>query len=133
MASRGTASDLLAEALELLSGADRMHRQFFTLTLGRSEPSWTPPIDVIEGEHGLEVRVALPGVPRDAVEVRSDGRHLFVVGRRPLRANPGDSIHCLELPYGRFERRIELPEGRYELAERDLADGLLVLTLRRIG
>lgn len=133
MASRETGADLLAEAIELLRGADRMNRQFFTVTLGRTEPCWTPPVDIVESERRVEVRVALPGVPRETVEVRSDGRSLSVVGRRPLRASAGDAIHRLELPYGRFERRIDLPPGSYELTDRELADGLLVLTLRRVG
>jgi HSP20 family molecular chaperone IbpA len=41
-------------------------------------------------------------------------------------------IRRLEIPYGRFERRIELPAGRFEIGRRDLADGCLLLTLRKL-
>jgi HSP20 family molecular chaperone IbpA len=41
-------------------------------------------------------------------------------------------IHRLELPYGRFERRIELPPGRYEVVQRELIDGCLTLSLRKL-
>ncbi len=117
----------------MLREADRMHRQFFTLALGRAGPCWEPPIDVVEDARALVVRVALPGVDVADVEVRTDGVRLSVVGRRALAGIANATIHRLEIPYGRFERNIELPAGRYELHRREFADGCLVLTLRRLG
>ena len=52
-----------AQAWEMLSQADRMHRRFFTLAPGRAGPCWEPPVDIVEDAHTLIVRVALPGVP----------------------------------------------------------------------
>jgi HSP20 family protein len=46
----------------------------------------------------------------------------------PLRRN-ATALHRLEIPYGRFERRIALPGGRYELLERSYTNGCLVLRL----
>ena len=44
-------------------------------------------------------------------------------------------IHRVEIPYGRFERRIVLPlEDPYlplDLVEKTLADGVLTLTFRK--
>jgi HSP20 family molecular chaperone IbpA len=130
MAARDPAKSLLEEAFEMLREADRMHRQFFTIALGRGGPCWEPPVDIIEDERALIVRVALPGVDAGHVEVSTDGTRLHVLGVRPLV--PGTAIHRLEIPYGRFERAIELPRGRYEIAGRDFVAGCLVLTLRRI-
>jgi HSP20 family protein len=121
---------LIDEAFDMLREADRLHRQFMTLTLGRAGPCWEPPIDIVEDAQALLVRVALPGVVPDDVEIRTDGVHLSVVGRRPL-AVAGSTIHRLEIPYGRFERTIELPAGRYELGRREFADGCLLIELRR--
>jgi len=115
----------------MLREADRMHRQFFTLALGRSGPCWEPPIDIVENDHALVVRVALPGVSKADVEVRTDGTRLHVLGLRPPGAG-ASTIHRLEIPFGRFERTIELPPGRYELAGREFVDGCLVIALRRI-
>jgi HSP20 family molecular chaperone IbpA len=39
----------------------------------------------------------------------------------------------MELPYGRFERRVALPPGRFELSGRDLVDGCLTVTLRKLS
>jgi HSP20 family molecular chaperone IbpA len=133
MPPRDPGAGLFAEALDLLREADRMHRQFFTLPLGRREPCWEPPVDIVERGGALAIRVALPGVPERALEVSTDGISLRVVGMRRQSVARGDTIHRLEIPYGRFERRIALPPGRFELVSRELVDGCLVLTLRRIG
>jgi HSP20 family molecular chaperone IbpA len=121
---------LVDEAFDMLREADRLHRQFMTLALGRAGPCWEPPVDIVEDAHGLLVRVALPGVTPADVEIRTDGKRLSVVGRRPL-AVAGATIHRLEIPYGRFERDIELPPGRYELGRREFADGCLLIELQR--
>jgi HSP20 family molecular chaperone IbpA len=42
-------------------------------------------------------------------------------------------IHRLEMPHGRFERRIRLPSGRYERVRRAAAHGCLVITLEKSG
>lgn len=115
----------------MLREADRMHRQFFTVTRGAGGPCWEPPVDIIEDAHAVVVRVALPGVAAQDIEVRTDGTRLSVVGGRRLPAGRDAIIHRLEIPYGRFERAIDLPPGRYEIVARDLVDGCLVLALRR--
>lgn len=132
MTFRDPGTGLIAEALDLLREADRMHRSFFTVPLGRPGPGFEPPIDIVERRGVLLIRVALPGVLPGSVEVASDGVRIHVVGIRKLDAAPGDTIHRLEIPHGRFERRIDLPPGRYELAARDLVDGCLLLTLARL-
>ena len=40
-------------------------------------------------------------------------------------------IHRLELPQGRFERRIALPPGRYADVRRSAANGCLLFSLRK--
>jgi HSP20 family molecular chaperone IbpA len=133
MPIRDAAPALLADAIEMLREADRLHRQFFTFAFGAGGPCWTPPADIVENERTLVIRVALPGVAADAISVATDGRSLHVSAVRSLAAGARDTIHMLEIPYGRFERRIDLPAGRYEIDGRDLADGCLVLHLRRLA
>ena len=96
-----------ARAVELLEQSDRLHRQFFHL--GRSTargPSWEPPVDLFESDRDLTIIVALPGVSPAQVEVVVDGGVLYVIGERPLPVAAGAVIRRLEIPYGRFERRI---------------------------
>jgi len=125
-----------AEACDFLERAERLHRQFFQLeALDERGPAWQPPVDLFETERELQILVALPGVEPEHVKVVIDGGILIVVGERklPLRAR-GAAVHRIEIPYGRFERRIQLPQGRrYELDQRELAHGCLLLTLRKLG
>jgi HSP20 family protein len=125
--------EFIEDALSLMREADRVHRRFFTVALGRTGSCWEPPVDIIERGKALVVRVALPGVAPDEIDVHTDGTRLHVRGTRPLRAGPSDSIHRLEIPYGCFERAIDLPAGRYEVVERQVLDGCLVLILARLG
>jgi HSP20 family protein len=42
-------------------------------------------------------------------------------------------IHRLELPQGRFYRRVRLPAGHYSDVRRAVASGCLVITLQKAG
>ncbi len=123
-----------AEACEFLDRAERIHRQFFRLAGSeQSRPSWEPPVDVLETEDEVAVVIALPGVPADQVQTAIEGGALVVAGQRrlPIRSNRA-AIHRMEIPHGRFERRVELPAGRFQLDRQEMVDGCLVLRLRRV-
>jgi HSP20 family molecular chaperone IbpA len=124
-----------AEAVQRLQQADRLHRQFFQIgARAAATPAWEPPLDVFETREGLVLQLALPGVPADDVEVGVEGSVLWVRGVRRHAPEMRDAaIHRLEIPYGRFERRVALPAGRYQLAQNALADGCLVIRLNRLG
>ena len=59
---RKAAEAAFSDALDLLRQADRMQRSFFSVPLGRSQPSFEPPVDIVERRGVLLIRVALPGV-----------------------------------------------------------------------
>jgi HSP20 family molecular chaperone IbpA len=124
------------EALSLLEQADRLHRQFFRVTADEAAHAWEPPVDVVETGNLLQVHIALPGVPPDAITIGLDAGGVVVSALRafPCRET-GAHIHRIEIPYGRFERRIVLPlDDPYmplELIDKQLLDGVLTLTFRR--
>jgi HSP20 family protein len=131
MPSRDPMNWMLAESLEALARAERMHRQFFHLqrsTVPR-KPAWEPPIDVLETENAVLILVALPGVDPDEVEAVIEDGTLTVSGQRVLPPELRTAvIHRLELPQGRFERHVPLPPGRYAI-RRFAANGCLVFSL----
>ena len=47
-------------------------------------------------------------------------------------AGPRHRVRQLEIPYGAFERRIPLPPGRLEVGPPELAQGCLLLRLRKL-
>ena len=123
-----------SEACDMLARAERMHREMFRPARANRLPAWEPPVDVLETERDVQVFMALPGVEPDRVEAVIDGADLVVTGSRVL---PGALrtavIHRLELPQGRFERRVRLPAGRYSAVHRTVSNGCLLITLEKAG
>jgi HSP20 family protein len=123
-----------SEAVDMLARADRLHREFFRPARAASRlPCWEPPVDVLETDDAVLVLVALLGVDPAEVEAEIQGADLVVSG---VRALPGELqravIHRLELPQGRFERRVRLPAGRYGAVRRGAVHGCLAITLEKV-
>jgi len=76
--------------------------------------------------------VALPGVRREDMEFAVADGELRIRGMRrwPALDRPGRVLR-IELPHGRFERRLTLPSGGHQLVGADHRDGCLTLNLRR--
>jgi len=120
-----------SRACALIDEAERRHRRFFELVTVRSQqPAWEPPVDIFLLDRELQVLVALPGVRAEdiAIELTSDGLRVTAASRPP-RLGHQARILRLEIPYGRMERRIELPPGRYQLLGQELLDGCLRIRL----
>ena len=133
MSTKNPVNWMLSEAIESLARAERMHQQFFSLQSAASarEPSWEPPIDVLETDREFLILVALPGVDPDQVEAVIDNGTLVISGHRVLPVELRNArIHRLELPQGRFERRIVLPTGRYAVS-RFAVNGCIALRLAK--
>lgn len=119
-----------AEACELLARAEQLQRQFFFIGSREHCPAWEPPVDMVETEREIIVCVALPGVSGQQIEILFEADSLVISGERLLpSAMRAALIHRLEIPRGRFKRRVALPTEAVELKRRDLIDGCLVLTL----
>ena len=135
MSSKDPINWMLSNAIETLARAERLHQQFLNLQplTGTREPSWEPPIDVLETDKEVLILIALPGVDPDEVVAVIDKGILVVSGRRVLPAELRDArILRLELPQGRFERRVALPLGRYTIT-RFAANGCVGLRLAKAG
>ena len=61
-------------ALDMLARAGRLSQATFQPVRNASEqPSWTPPIDMLETEHEVWVIAALPGVRESELALFIDG------------------------------------------------------------
>jgi HSP20 family molecular chaperone IbpA len=124
-----------SQACEMLARAERLNRELFR-PLGSVArlPAWEPPVDMLETEREVLVLIALPGVNPDRVEAVLDGDDLVVAGARVLPSELRTAvIHRLELPQGRFERRVRLPAGRYSAVRHSVSDGCLLVALEKAG
>jgi HSP20 family molecular chaperone IbpA len=137
MNTRQPRSWMWAQALQMLDEADRLQRRFFTQVgpQGQAAPAWEPPVDVFTAGDEVWLFFAVPGVAAEQVQVLVDPAGALVVqGERqlPVVARAG-SIRRLEIPHGRFARRVPLPSGRFELFAQQFDRGCLVIGLRRIA
>jgi HSP20 family protein len=124
-----------SEACEMLARAERMHREMFRPGAPQArQPAWEPPVDILENDRQVLVLVALPGVAIEDAQVVIEEGELVIAGVRVLPPELRTAtIHRLELPQGRFYRRVRLPAGRYSGVNRAAVAGCLVITLQKAG
>lgn len=129
------------ERLELQRLRDRVGRLFAALqeATEADDPlasgTWSPPVDLCEAEHAINIRVELPGVPADQIKIGLTNDQLRVWGEKKRRASRRriTSHLCSERSYGRFNRLVPL---RWSISMRDataeLTNGILVIRLPKI-
>lgn len=98
------------EACQVLDQAERLQRQLLRyLGPGTDAALWEPPVDILESPDGVILLFALPGVSPEDIEVRLEPTSLTVSATRRLKLeHPRASIRRLEIPHGRFIRRVPL-------------------------
>ena len=135
MPKRDSIAVMWTEACQMIEQAERMHRQFFRPSTPRgARTAWEPPVNVFEDDERYVIMVALPGVAPECVEVLVDSASLIVRASCEVPFNPGASnIRRLEIPYGYFERRIQLPAMAFEVVQKELVNGCLILNLRKVN
>jgi HSP20 family protein len=85
---------------------------FDALGTGLPQRTWVPAANLIQRQEAYELHLALPGVPRDEVQLSVEGDVLVIRGQRPVtESGDQDRWWMAEVPSGSFERRFQLPEG----------------------
>ena len=94
---------------------------------------WSPAVDVYEKGDSLVVKVELPGVKQDEVEVSASDDALTVKGQRTREAGVKDADYDRsEIAYGNFYRSVALPSNvDTKNIEAVFEDGILRVTLQR--
>lgn len=100
----------------------------------RPQAAFVPRLDVYYcGEQRPEkavVKVELPGVSVDAVNLEVQGRSLVISGERPVRETEGRTYQQVELPSGPFRRVVELSvDVVADQAQATYDDGILRIEL----
>ena len=124
-----------AQACELLDRADRMQRSYVRYVGPSADAAvWEPPVDIQETSGGLHFVFALPGVNPEHIDVSLEPNALTVSAIRPARLGSSDSVvRRMEIPHGRFIRRIALAGARFRLGETRYLNGCLEVRLVRAG
>ena len=122
-----------SQACELMDRADRLQRQFVRYVgAGADAAVWEPPVDIQESADGLQFVFALPGVDPQQTEVSLEANALTVRALRTPRLGRAESlVRRLEIPHGRFVRRIALAGARLRIGETRYVNGCLEIRLVR--
>ena len=101
--------------------------------LARVEMPWVPLADLSETDGAYVVKVELPGVSKDQVDVQLQDREVVVSGEIPEEQdgqNGGRRRHRSSRRTGRFEFRAYLPgDVNADAVRGELTDGVLTLTI----
>lgn len=75
---------------------------------------WEPSVDISENDSALIVKVDLPGIKPEDVEINVTDDRLTIKGERQVESETDDKdtkMHRVERHYGSFFRSISLPPG----------------------
>ena len=92
---------------------------------------WKPAAMVVESDEAFVLRLEIPGVTADSLDVDLDGEYLTISAERPAPATAeGHKVLMAEVPWGRFNRRFRLgSEVDRDAVSAALREGLLEITV----
>lgn len=94
-------------------------------------PKFQPAADIYETPQALIIRMELAGLTKADISLTLHRQELIVSGRRRFpQAEPVQRFHRLEIEYGSFERRFQLPKVIDESrVEAEYTGGILSIKL----
>lgn len=98
-----------------------------------TQGEWLPDMDVLEQEGNIVMRMDLPGMKREDIDVAIEGEMLVVRGqRKEEKETKEEDYYCAERATGSFYRSMRLPEGSNpDAIEATYKDGVLEIRAPR--
>ncbi|CAM3153369.1 Hsp20/alpha crystallin family protein [Stackebrandtia soli] len=108
--------------------------QLIAEAFGNDNKNFKPAADVVTDGDDVVIKLAIAGVPADAVDVTLDGRKLTVTGERAeSELADGDRYLARGLRYGAFRRGFTVPEGTTaEQISASLDNGVLSVRVAKV-
>lgn len=135
MIVRWRAFDDTFQRMEALS--HQMNEIFSEITSAAptAETLWNPPIELVDTPDNLLLRVQLPGVDRDKLDIQVTADAVLVAGEQPYpRQDNYDAYLRSEFAYGQFRRVVRLPvEIENDQVQANFQDGVLTLMLPKVS
>lgn len=96
-----------------------------------SAAEWHPSVDISETDEAVEVKVDLPGIKPEDVDISVSDNRLTIQGERKEEKETKDkTVHRVERSYGSFYRTIGLPVGtKAEDVTAESDNGVITITL----
>ena len=125
--------DLMAFPSDILGMQRSINRMFDSLFREGSldeeiaSSMWTPAVDIEEREQEYVVRVELPGVAREDVNITTRENTLTIRGeKKQMKETKESGYHRTERLYGSFQRSFTLPGSvQHDSIEAAFRDGIL--------
>ena len=95
--------------------------------------SFVPAVDIYEDEHNITLKMEVPGVKQEDLDIRVENNTLTVRGERKFeKEEKEENFHRVERRYGSFSRSFTLPNSvDTESINADYEQGVLVLKLAK--
>lgn len=95
--------------------------------------NFVPAVDVYEDAHKLVLKLEVPGIPREALDIRVENRTLTVKGERGFaHEEKEENFQRIERRYGSFVRSFTLPNTvDVDNIVAEAADGVLNISLAK--
>lgn len=96
-----------------------------------SNGDWNPSVDVSENDEAYEVKVDLPGVKAEDIDISVTNDRLTIQGERTEEKETKDkTVHRVERSSGSFYRSIALPTGTDpDKVSADADNGVITITV----
>jgi HSP20 family protein len=95
--------------------------------------AFAPPVDVYEDEHGVTLKIEVPGIEEKDIDVRIENNTLTVHGERKFETEEKEeNFRRVERQYGSFTRTFTLPNTvDQESVQADYEKGVLKIKLAK--
>ncbi len=121
---------------DLMAMQDRMTR-LFDETLSRifkeeiPQKVWSPPVDIVEREREVVIKMDLPEVDQNEIDIKVEENALIIQGERKfIKDTMGENYIQIERPYGTFQRTFAIPRTiDQEKIKASYKEGVLRITL----
>jgi HSP20 family protein len=123
---------------DLMAMQDRMTR-LIDETLSRiwkeevTRGVWSPPVDILERGNEVVLKIDLPEVSQNEIDIRVEENTLIIQGERKfIKDTPDENYIQIERPYGTFRRTFSIPGTiDHEGIKASYKDGVLRVILPR--
>jgi HSP20 family protein len=105
--------DTYRDVLALQNRMNSLFQDFSRSGNGESElatAGFVPPVDIFEDENKLVLKIEIPGIRQEDIDVRLENNTLTVKGERNFQSEgKEENFHRVERRYGSFYRAFTLP------------------------
>lgn len=107
--------------------------ELFTQHEQNPEFNYYPKATVVEKTHSFELKMALPGILKENIQIKIDGEKLVISGENTKQTvQEGEKMLLNEIATGKFERSFKLGKIDKNAIDAELNNGILSLSLPKL-